>query len=245
MLKKLLYEPLIHFLLLGALLFSFYAFTQEGGDGENSIVISKERVAQLNSAWSKASLTLPGLEDKKQILDKEIYQRVLYKEAVKTGLDKFDNTIKGHLAQKMEALIFDTQDFDEPSEEALRAYMQTHADKYAEDVKVSFEQQMLDSSTSTFEKQYTLSSFEASNIFGRAFAEGLFYLKADGKTHKLESDYGVHEVQVTKKPVPKLKSFDSVKEKVKEDYLKAKREEKNKEIFEALKSHYSITIEEK
>jgi hypothetical protein len=245
LLKKLLYEPLLHFLVLGALLFFFYSFSNNGEDTQNSIVISKERIEQLITEWGKESFSIPTAEEKKEIIDKEIYQRVLYREALKTGLDKNDNTIKGHLAQKMEAIVFDTQELAPPSDEVLKKYLQEHVDKYREEEKISFVQNMTGPETTLFEKAYTLTLFEASNIFGRSFSEGLFALKVDGKVHKLESDYGVHEVRITDKSKPKLKTFDTVKEKLKDDYLKLQREEKNEETYEVLKSQYNINIEEK
>jgi hypothetical protein len=145
----------------------------------------------------------------------------------------------------MEAIVFDTQELAPPSDEVLKKYLQEHANKYREEEKISFIQNMTDPETTLFKKVYTLTLFEASNIFGRSFSEGLFTLKVDGKVHKLESDYGVHEVRITDKSKPKLKTFDTVKEKLKDDYLKLQREEKNEETYEVLKSQYNINIEEK
>jgi hypothetical protein len=244
-LKKLFYEPLLHFLVLGGLLFFFYAFSNNSEDTQNSIVISKERINQLVSEWEKKSFTLATAAEKKSIIEKEMYQRVLYKEALKIGLDKNNNTIKGHLAQKMEALVFDTQEFIAPSDEALKKFMQKHLDKYKEEEKIHFTQSMMQADIMPFEKEYTLTAFEASAVFGRSFSDVLFSLNADGEKHKIESEYGVHNVQIIDKPTPKLKSFDATKEELKDDYLKSAREEKNKMIYEALKSKYTINIKDK
>jgi len=245
LLKKLFHEPLLHFLLLGALLFLFYSFSQHNEDTENSIVISKERIDQLTSDWEKKFLSTPTKEEKEKIIDNEIYTNVMYKEALKIGLDKNDNEIKIRLAQKMEAVSYDTYELPDPSDEVLKKFMLAHSDKYREDEKISFSQSVMGESETDFEKEYTLTKFEAGNIFGRSFAEELFKLKADGKVHKIESTYGVHEVRVSNKTVGKPKAFDEVREKVKNDYQTVQRDKKNRDIYEALKSQYTISIEEK
>ena len=119
-----------------------------------------------------------------------------------------------------------------------------HPKKYAEEGKIHFTQNMTNTDTEEFEKEYTLTKFEVSNIFGRTFAEALFNLKVDGKVHKLESEYGVHDVEIKSKSIAKLKAFDAIKEKLKEDYLNVQREQKNKMMYEKLKAQYAISIEE-
>ena len=245
LLKKLLHEPLLHFLLLGGLLFLFYSFSQHDENTENSIVISKGRIEQLTSDWEKKFFRTPTKEEKQKMIENEIYQTVLYREALKIGLDKNDDEIKRRLAQKMEFVAYDTYELPLPSDEVLKKFMREHPEKYKEEGKIHFTQNMVGSDTTEFEKEYTLTKFEAGNIFGRPFAEVLFTLKPDGKVHKIESTYGVHEVRVIERPIEKPKAFDTVKEKLKDDYLSLQREQKNRAIYEKLKSQYNISIEEK
>lgn len=243
MFKKILHEPLLHFLVLGGLLFFFYSLSGDNKEEDNSIVVSKARVAQLTSAWEKKFFRTPTKEEKQKMIENEVYTLVLYKEALKIGLDKNDNEIKRRLAQKMEFVAYDTYTLPDPSEDMLKKYMKSHPEKYAQEKKIHFTQSMLGTEDTRFEKEYTLTKFEASNLFGRAFAEALFGLKADGKMHKIESDYGVHEVKIIGKSASKQHSFEDVKEKVKSDYLNTQREKKNKRIYDKLKSQYTINIE--
>ena len=244
MFKKILHEPLLHFLVLGGLLFFFYSISQHSEEEDNNIAVSKARAAQLTSEWEKKFFRTPTKEEKQKMIENEVYTLVLYKEALKIGLDKNDNEIKRRLAQKMEFVAYDTYKLPDPSEDILRKFMTAHPQKYAQEKKIRFTQSMLGSEDTRFEKEYILSKFEASNLFGRTFAEALFGLKVDEKIHKIESDYGVHEVKIIEMPDVKQKSFEDVKEKVKNDYLSAEREKKNKRIYEKLKSQYIIDIEE-
>lgn len=245
MLKKLLHEPLVHFLVLGGLFFLFYSFSQNAQENENSIVISQERVAQLTSAWEKKFVRIPTKIEKQKIIDEEIYQLVLYREALKIGLDKNDLDIRKHLVEKMAFVTYDTNEHLVPSDEVLKKFMAENPKKYREEEKVSFTQSFTGVDTAHFKKEYTLTKFEASNIFGEPFTEALFKLKADGKIYKLESTYGVHEVLVTAKPKAEPKTFSLVKEELQNDYLSAQREVQNRALYEKLKSQYKINIEEK
>ena len=243
MLKRLLHEPLLHFLLLGGLL--FYAFSAPKQEGENSIVITKERIEQLVSDSEKKLLIILTKEEKQKLIDQEIYESVLYKEALKTGLDISDVDLKRHLVDKMAFVLYDTYELPIPSDEVLKKFMLENSDDYREEEKIHFRHNTMGSDIGTFEKEYTLTLFETSTVFGRLFSEIVFKLEVDGKTHKLESDYGVHEVEIIAKPIAKLKVFSTIKEKLKDDYLNNQREEKNKATYEALKLQYSISLEEK
>ena len=245
MLKKILYEPLLHFLLLGGLLFLFYALSTSDEAYDNSIVISKEKIEKLTSVWEKKSLSIITAKEKQKLIDKEIYRSVLYKEALKTGLEINDDYLKSHLADKMAFVLYDTYTLETPSDEVLKKFMQKNPKNYREQAKITFRHKFMGESETTFENEYTVNEFEADNIFGRAFSEELFKLEVDSKVQMLESDYGIHEIIITHKPKGVLKAFSEVKEDVKKDYLNIQREAKNKAIYEKLKSEYSISVEEK
>jgi hypothetical protein len=244
-LKKLLHEPLLHFLALGALLFLFYFVSTPSKERENSIVIATERIEQLVSDAEKKSLSILTTEEKQKMIEQEIYETVLYKEALKTGLDISDVDLKKHLVDKMAFVLYDTYELPDPSDKALQKFMLKNSDDYREEAKIHFTHNTMGSDIGAFEKEYTLTLFETSTVFGRLFSEVIFKLEVDGKVHKLESDYGVHEVEIKAKPLAKLKSFEIVKEKLKDDYLNDQREQKNKVIYEALKLQYNISVEEK
>lgn len=245
MLKKLLHEPLVHFLLLGGLLFLFYAFANPNEEREDAVFISKERIEQLISDKEKELLAILTPEEKKKLIEREVYESILSKEALKIGLDINDAILKSHMAQKMEFVLYDGYKLPKPSDEVLKKFMLENVPDYSEEGKVSFTQTMMGTELDTFENEYVLSKFEVSRIFGRSFSEMLFKLEFDGKTHTLESDYGIHEVKLKAKPIAKIKVFNDIKEQVRENYLNVQREQRNKAIYEALKSKYSISVEEK
>lgn len=243
MLKKLLHKPLVHFLVLGGLLFISYSFFKWYEDTQNHIVISKERIVQLTSQKEKELLRLLSKEEKEEIIEKEIYEEVLYKEALKRGLNNNNVDIKEDLVKKMELVIYNTYELPVPSDEALKAFMLENRKNYLKEERIHFIQSMIGRNVKHFKKEYDLTTFEVNNIFGRSFAEKLFELETDEKVHKVESTYGVHEVQVIEKVIGEVKDFNVVKEKLLDDYLRKQREQKNRAIYESLKSQYRISIE--
>lgn len=244
MLKRLFHEPLLHFLILGGLLFLFYSFSEDTEEAENSIVISKERIEQLTFALEKKSLSILTKEEAEKMIAQEVYETVLYKEALKIGLSINDVDLKQHLVDKIAFILYDTYEIESSNDEVLKKFMLENSNDYREEEKISFTQNILGADIVGFEKEYTLSQFEISNVFGRSFAEVIFKLKVDGKVQKMESDYGLHEICITSKSIGKLKAFEIVKEQLQSDYLNIQREQKNKTIYETLKLKYSIRIEE-
>jgi hypothetical protein len=225
--------------------FLFYSLSAQDEENTNNIVISKKKVEQLVSDWEKKSMSVASDKERQKIIDKEVYDTVLYNEALKIGLDKNDMDIRKHLITKMAFVTYDTSELPKPSDEVLKKFMIENPKKYRQEEKISFTQNFMGVDTTHFEKTYTLSKFEASTVFGDAFSKALFELNKDGKTHKIESAYGVHDVQVVAKSKVALKPFESVKEELEADYLNKQREAHNKVSYEALKSKYNIDVEDK
>jgi len=241
--KKIFSEPLLHFLVLGGVFFFVYASMQKEEKSANTILISQKKITQLIATWEKKFFRPPTAEEKQEMIDNEIYQTVLYKEALKIGLDKNDVIIKRRLSQKMEFVTYDTSSLPTPSNEILKAFMHKYPQKYSKEAKIHFSQKMEGSNATLFEPQYTLSKFNTTRLFGRSFANSLFELKKDVKEHKIKSAYGIHHVKIIDISPTTLKAFESVKNQVKNDYMSEERSKQNKAIYAILKSQYTIEIE--
>lgn len=131
MLKKYLYEPLFHFLLLGTLLFAFYSWSNKDTSADtestmDTIILTQAEIGQLSNRWQKAHLRLPTVKEKKELINRAIYKKVMHSEALKMGLDKNDPMIRERLIQKMEFLSADMAQLIEPTDEDLIAYMHQH-----------------------------------------------------------------------------------------------------------------------
>jgi len=129
---KLLREPLVHFLVIGAALFALYSFVgQPDADRqERSIVITAGEIAWLTDSWEKRWHRPPTAEEQEGLIDHYLREMILYREAVAMGLDRDDIIIRRRLAQKLEFLSQDLINPQPPTDDELQAYFVEHTDKY-------------------------------------------------------------------------------------------------------------------
>jgi peptidyl-prolyl cis-trans isomerase C len=129
---KLLREPLVHFLAIGAALFVIYSYwgQSDGEEQGKSITITTGEIAWLTDAWEKRWNRPPTPNERKGLVDQYLRERILYREAVAMGLDRDDSVIRRRLAQKLEFLSQDLISPQPPSEEELQAYFNEHLDRY-------------------------------------------------------------------------------------------------------------------
>ena len=141
MLKKWLREPLLHFLLIGAALFIFYNLqTDDSADDSNSIVISESDIDRLITLWEKKWQRLPTETELEGLVEAQIREEVLYREALAMGLDQNDTIVRRRLAQKVEFISADLASQADPSDADLQTYLDTHAEKFAVPARISFQQ---------------------------------------------------------------------------------------------------------
>src|SRR5262252_7362068 len=101
--KRILREPLLHFLLLGALLFALDAWLhpQDVRVQSHRIVLTQDDLRQLAVQWLAQGRALPTPKELQSLVDQRVSEEILFREALNLGLDKDDEIIKRRLAQKM------------------------------------------------------------------------------------------------------------------------------------------------
>ncbi|MEZ0122967.1 MAG: hypothetical protein AB9Q17_00420 [Candidatus Reddybacter sp.] len=100
-LPALLYEPLLHFLVLGAALFIVFGLLNDADTASDKrIVITQVDLDGLAARWLKSRDRPPSAEEQEQQLEYFIRQQVLAREAVALGLDKDDAVVRNRLAKK-------------------------------------------------------------------------------------------------------------------------------------------------
>lgn len=138
--KRLLREPLLHFLILGGLIFGFLAEanTPESADAENRIVISGPEVERMVLVWTQRWQRPPSEAELAGMIREAVREQVLYREALALGLDRNDVVVRRHLRQKYEFLTQDLAYDTNPDDATLRTYYEARADRYTLSAKVSF-----------------------------------------------------------------------------------------------------------
>jgi hypothetical protein len=145
MLKKLLREPLVHFLILGALLLFASNLVNKRTSGDTrKIVVTPGQVEHLEDTFARAHQRPPDPDELKGLLRDYIREEVYYREALALGLDRDDAPIRQRLRQKMEFISEDVAEQAQPTEEQLRSYLNDHPEKFRIDKHFTFSQVYLD-----------------------------------------------------------------------------------------------------
>jgi hypothetical protein len=146
MLKSLLREPLVHFLLLGTALFvldvSLRPTVPAAATGE--IVVSEARVRSLAHNFARTWQRPPTREELDGLIESHVREEVMVREALALGLDRDDAIIRRRLQQKMEFVSEEAAALARPTEEELEVYMKAHPESFRAEPRVSFAQVYLD-----------------------------------------------------------------------------------------------------
>lgn len=137
--KKIFTEPLLQFLVLGALLFLLVSNIQKQNDQHSlKITVDKERVALMIMNYRTQTGNLPSKQQLDAMTDNYIKEEISYREAKKMGLDKDDEIIRRRLSQKFDFIQTDLTDIPEPSAEDLKDFYEQHPALFQKEATVSF-----------------------------------------------------------------------------------------------------------
>jgi len=139
-LRRLVRDPLVHFIGIGTLLFGLYASTvdpPEVADNDRVIRISRGTVNWLGTSWKNKHNRGATAQELKGLTDNYLRETIYYREALAMGLDADDTIIRRRLTQKLEFLTQDIAQLAVASEEELKAYMGTKRDRYETPAKVT------------------------------------------------------------------------------------------------------------
>jgi hypothetical protein len=139
--KKLIREPLVHFLALGAILFGIgLARGDATSPSTNRIAVTPGVVERLIEGFRLTWQRSPTESEFQGLVTEYLKEEVLYREAIEMGLDRNDQIIRRRMRQKLEFLTADLVESIEPGEEDLQAYLDANADRYRQEALVSFQQ---------------------------------------------------------------------------------------------------------
>lgn len=138
--KRFLREPLVHFLLAGAILFGVYGLipASRPAPAATEIRLSLDDIAQLTLLYQSQWQRPPAPEDLARLVENKVQQEVLYREALAMGLDRNDEIVKRRMAQKMQFLAEDVVAAREPTTDEIQRWFDAHRDRFALPPRLSF-----------------------------------------------------------------------------------------------------------
>ena len=142
--SRLVREPLLHFVFIGALVFGAYGLIgNSAGQPRDRIVVTEGRVQQLAQVFAKTWQRPPTSEELRGLIDAYIKEEVYYREGVKLGLDRDDTLIRRRMQQKMEFVTEPSDQLLVADDAELQAFLDAHKSEFRVEPRVAFQQVFL------------------------------------------------------------------------------------------------------
>jgi parvulin-like peptidyl-prolyl cis-trans isomerase-like protein len=138
---KILREPLLHFVLLGAAIFAVYGFvTRHRTDKPGEIIVTQGTLENIVTGFTRTWQRPPTEEELRGLVREYIREEAAYREALAMGLDRDDTIVRRRLRQKLEFLSDDLATRIEPTDADLRTFLQAHPNLFQSEPLFSFRQ---------------------------------------------------------------------------------------------------------
>lgn len=138
--KRLLAEPLVHFLALGALLFAAFSFLSADNDAprDDQIIVTTGRIEHLAAIFTATWQRPPTQRELDGLIEDYVREEVAYREGMALGLDRDDTVIRRRIRQKLDFVAEDLASLAQPTDEDLAAYLEANPDDFRTDPRISF-----------------------------------------------------------------------------------------------------------
>jgi PPIC-type PPIASE domain len=270
-LARLLREPLVHFLVLGGVLFAIFGRGgSDAGVADRQIVVSEADINRLAEGFSRTWHRPPAADELDAQVRDQIREEVLYRTALALGLDKDDTIIRRRLRQKMEFLFEDA--VPPPQEPDLRAYLEAHPEKFRTQPLISFRQVFVSQTRGVTAEadakqilaRLTSGTPDAANegdplllgegfsrtsldriatLFGDSFAQAVLHSVPGRWVGPLQSAYGLHLVLVTAAEPAELPPFEQVRPAVEREWFAERRAAAQVAQYQALLAGYRVIVQ--
>lgn len=270
---KLFREPFVQFVLLGALLFLAYNFSQsaENTDAERRIVVDAQTQDWIYSNFTKQFRRPPSRVEMGALVQAHIRQEVKYREALSMDLDQGDSIVIRRMTQKFDFLFGGAAGDVVPEDSVLRDWHDSHKDAYTIPRTIDFRHvwfspdrrgstaeedaltalAMLRSGETAAGDPFPLQSEFADatglavrNVLGPEFSDAIFEAPVAQWSGPYKTGLGYHLVMVLGRTEKKTVPFEEIREVVLQDWRDLKSSQILEDMIEALESEYVIEIDE-
>jgi hypothetical protein len=270
--SRLLREPLLHFLFIGAALFLYYDIVGEG-DGEappKRILVNSGQVAQLAANFERTRMRQPTQDELDAMIESHVREEIFYREAMAMGLDQNDPMVRRRMRMKLEFMLEDLSGQD-ASDEVLSDFLKQNPDRFRDEAQITFRQVYLDpdrrpdlendaaqllsrlnggsdpealGDRTLVPRNYQLAPQSViARDFGDAFAREVASLPAGEWIGPVYSPFGAHLVKIDARIDTRLPELAEIRDEVLREYLAEKREQQKNLAYEKLREDYEVTVE--
>jgi len=257
-------EPLLHFVVLGALLFAADQLIVGRADDPRTLVVDSAVDAQAIDVFKKARGRTPN--------DRELYalrrvwldNEVLYREGLALGVDKGDTAIRERVIFKMLSVVDAGTKLPPVDEKTLRDWFEKNRAKYDEPARFDFQEAVLSGEKSDGAVRALVETlrkgtpgelnaglrvfkgrphFNIVQGYGEEFAKALEESRP-GEWVALPTKDGLRAVQLDSVTQAKPADFDALRGAVLQDWTDATMAEQRSAAVAVLARKYKVTYEE-
>ncbi|MGC3981028.1 MAG: peptidylprolyl isomerase [Steroidobacteraceae bacterium] len=253
-------EPLLHFVVLGGLLFAVDQIMADRSDDPRHIVVGPQVDAEAVQTFKASRGREPNSEELKALHQVWLDNEVLYREGLAMQLDQGDDAIRERVIFKMLSVVDANVKLPKVDDALLQKWFETHHDKYDEPARYDFQEAALsgDSSESavhTFvtalnsgtpgDAQAGLRVFKGrpeSNLvqsYGAEFAKALAEVHP-GEWHAMKTRDGWRAIRLDTLTPPKAATFEMVRGVVLQDWTDATATEQRTAAVRTLAKKYQV-----
>jgi hypothetical protein len=254
-------EPLVHFLVIGALTFGVERAFGAADDTSSTIVITAETRQTLAEQLERAEGRPPTDEELERAIQRWTDDELLYRAGLQRGLMNDDERVRERVAMKMGRILREGVLVPEPTDDELRVWFSENEARFAEPPRFDFTQVFVSGDPSTAvpraneilaELRSGVDPAQKGDTFsgGRRFRkrkiediEGSFGVQAEGTWERLESPHGQHLVRVDKKSPGDAPDFEAVRLDVRKQWEDEKRDAGLRAAVDRLRSTWSVVRE--
>jgi len=232
---------------------------------KNSIIISGSEINSLINIWQDQTGRVPSQDEINIIINNLIEEEVLYKEALKLGLDKDDKIIKRRLIQKL-GFYKESEMTSDVNEKDLIKHYHENINIYKINKKYSFRHIFFSETKKNYE-EIKLNLSEKStkdkilgdpfihgnsfigkdraaidSSFGKGFSKNLINLERNSWHGPFRSIYGDHLIYIFEILPDKIIPFEDVKDTVIESYNNKIKKEEMKNYIYSIIDKYDVII---
>ena len=253
-------EPLVHFLAAGAAIFLLLAWRGEEVDpASRTIAVTQEDRAQLALQWERTMSRPPTDAELDALTERFVREEVLYREALRLGLDRDDAVLRKRLANKMDYLAGSMAETAAVSDATLQQWLVDHPERFAADTRYTFEQ-LYFAEKSAAEQALVREPGEGQSIslprkiagerraqvedrFGAVFTEALDRLGPGERWQgPIASGFGWHLVRLEARKAGMVPPLAEIRDRVETDWRVATKEQREDEAYRVLRDAYEVTV---
>ena len=272
-LARWLREPLVHFMIAGAVIFTIYAWRGDMVDAsDRRIVVGEAQVQRLASIWSQTWQRAPSADELDGLIRDYIKEEVYYREAIRLGLDQDDAIVRRRLRAKMEFLATSEAETMVASDIVLQAWLDKNPALYNANPLISFQSVYVSTTggealalvkanallarlqdgadaeklgdSLSLPRSVTAATTEAvDRQYGDAFAAKLIGLPKGQWSGPVASGFGLHLVRVNTVSKVGTPKLADIRQRVENDWRSATRIARENQAYQVLLDGYDIKIE--